>query len=256
MTDSFGARLRQERERQHITLAQLASVTKIKASLFEGLERDDVSRWPAGIFRRSFIRAYAEAIGLDAEAVCQEFVDRHPEPGERARPTNSRSKPASSTVTPSERPENETSEPTPALRLMLADSSWPFSTGRLLRRPGQRWRAMAWDLGSLLVLALTLFLVFDSFWMPLAVTSLCYYLGGMLILGNAPGVWLFASRPRKSAPDEAVAERYEAGRSSQWAEPFEGRLRPLDDDSPAALSLTSRAVAYPPVGIDGTRARA
>ncbi|MGE3512956.1 MAG: helix-turn-helix domain-containing protein, partial [Vicinamibacterales bacterium] len=79
MNDSFGARLRRQRERQHITLAQIAASTKIKASLFEELERDDVSRWPGGIFRRSFMRAYAEAIGLDPDVTCREFTEHFPE---------------------------------------------------------------------------------------------------------------------------------------------------------------------------------
>lgn len=80
MNESFGARLRRQRERQHITLGQIAASTKIQASLFEGLERNDVSRWPGGIFRRSFIRAYAEAIGLNPDQICREFLERFPEP--------------------------------------------------------------------------------------------------------------------------------------------------------------------------------
>src|SRR5687767_246058 len=52
MTDSFGARLRQRREQQDIALLTIAEQTKIKLSLLEALERDDVSQWPAGIFRR------------------------------------------------------------------------------------------------------------------------------------------------------------------------------------------------------------
>jgi hypothetical protein len=48
----------------------------------EGLERDDLSNWPAGIFRRSFIRAYAKAIGLEPETVVREFLDLYPDPAE------------------------------------------------------------------------------------------------------------------------------------------------------------------------------
>ncbi len=77
---SFGARLRSQRERRQVPLTVIAERTKIKASLLEGLERDDVAGWPRGIFRRSFIRAYAEAIGLPAEDVVREFLERHPEP--------------------------------------------------------------------------------------------------------------------------------------------------------------------------------
>ena len=44
MNDSFGTRLRAQRERQRIGLAAIAHSTKINVALFEALERDDVSR--------------------------------------------------------------------------------------------------------------------------------------------------------------------------------------------------------------------
>jgi hypothetical protein len=80
MRESFGARLRQRREDQQIALSAIAEQTKIKLSLLEGLERDDVSRWPSGIFRRAFVRAYAHAIALPPDDVVREFLDRHPDP--------------------------------------------------------------------------------------------------------------------------------------------------------------------------------
>jgi transcriptional regulator with XRE-family HTH domain len=80
MPESFGARLRQRRERQQIALASIAERTKINLSLLEALERDDVSHWPTGIFRRSFIRGYAQSIGLDPDDVIREFLELHPDP--------------------------------------------------------------------------------------------------------------------------------------------------------------------------------
>ena len=82
MAESFGARLRQQRERQQIALASIAEQTKISLSLLEGLERDDLLRWPTGIFRRAFIRAYAHAIGLEPDSVVREFLELHPDPVE------------------------------------------------------------------------------------------------------------------------------------------------------------------------------
>jgi len=82
MTESFGARLRQQRERQQIALTDIADRTKINRSLLEGLERDDLSNWPAGIFRRSFIRAYAQAIGLEPGSIVREFLELYPDPAE------------------------------------------------------------------------------------------------------------------------------------------------------------------------------
>ena len=81
---TFGPRLRQERERRQISLTSIAENTKISRSLLEALERDDVSRWPTGIFRRSFVRSYAQAIGLDPEEVVREFLERFPDPATAA----------------------------------------------------------------------------------------------------------------------------------------------------------------------------
>jgi transcriptional regulator with XRE-family HTH domain len=80
MRDSFGARLRRHREDRGVSLSAIAEQTKIKASLLEGLERDDISQWPAGIFRRAYVRAYAAAIGFDPDAAVREFVALQPDP--------------------------------------------------------------------------------------------------------------------------------------------------------------------------------
>src|SRR5882672_3013020 len=80
MPDSFGARLRERREQQQVALTTIAEQTKIKVSLLEALERDDVSHWPSGIFRRAFVRAYAHAIGLEPDVIVREFLDLYPDP--------------------------------------------------------------------------------------------------------------------------------------------------------------------------------
>lgn len=84
MSDSFGARLRQRREEQNVPLRAIAEQTKIKLSLLEGLERDDLSHWPSGIFRRAYVRSYAHAVGLNPDTVVREFLEAHPDPDEAA----------------------------------------------------------------------------------------------------------------------------------------------------------------------------
>ena len=69
---SFGARLRAQREQQQVSLTAISAATKIKVGLLEGLEADEVSHWPNGLFRRSYVRDYARAIGLDPEATVRE----------------------------------------------------------------------------------------------------------------------------------------------------------------------------------------
>ena len=76
--DAFGPRLRAERERRGISIDTIASVTKVGADLWEGLERNDFSRWPSGIFARAFVRDYARAISLDADEVVNEFCRLFP----------------------------------------------------------------------------------------------------------------------------------------------------------------------------------
>jgi transcriptional regulator with XRE-family HTH domain len=82
MPESFGARLRQRREERQIALTSIADETKIKLSLLEGLERDDVSHWPSGIFRKAYLRTYAHMIGLDPDETLREFLELYPEPGD------------------------------------------------------------------------------------------------------------------------------------------------------------------------------
>jgi transcriptional regulator with XRE-family HTH domain len=203
MIDSFGARLRRHRERQQITLVDVAARTKIKASLFDELERDDVSRWPAGIFRRSFVRAYAQTVGLDPEQLVRDFLEHFPD-GER-----------SAVEPPVENPFSSASA-TETLRLTLADTGGPFRSGRFLADTRRRWSAVGWDLGTLIGIAVTAFLTTHRFWMPLGIVALCYYLGGILVLGNTPGVWLFAPGLPDEMPGEAPVS------------PYRGRPRAVD----------------------------
>src|SRR5438874_4828140 len=76
--DTFGPRLRLERERRGIALKNIAAATKIKESLFAELERGDVSKWPQGIFRRAHLCAYVSAIGLPTQPILTEFLRLFP----------------------------------------------------------------------------------------------------------------------------------------------------------------------------------
>ena len=79
MDSTFGARLRQQREERQVTLATISTKTKIKLSLLEQLESDDLSAWPKGLFGRAYLRDYATTIGLDPETLVSEFLALHPE---------------------------------------------------------------------------------------------------------------------------------------------------------------------------------
>jgi transcriptional regulator with XRE-family HTH domain len=188
--EAFGNRLRCERERRHVTLSSISANTKISVSLLAALERGDVSRWPVGIYRRAFVRAYAQGVGLDADAVMKAFLERFPDPSEPAPPGNvdpaaSASKPA--TIDP-------------VVRVTLPAAVTPFTGGRMLPGIRRRLSAAACDAGVVVAIATAMFIVFGRFWAPLSATMLSYYLGGILLLGNTPGVCLLA--PAADLPEQ------------------------------------------------------
>jgi len=74
----IGAALRDARERQGLTLRQIAATTKISISVLEALEREDISRLPGGIFGRAFVRSYAQEVGLDPEEIIRRFIVQFP----------------------------------------------------------------------------------------------------------------------------------------------------------------------------------
>jgi hypothetical protein len=66
----------------------------------------------------------------------------------------------------------------------------------LLKRLPDRLAAVAFDAGFVVAIATSVFIASGAFWAPLAVAMLGYYFGGILLLGNTPGVCLRASGRR------------------------------------------------------------
>src|ERR1700730_3385491 len=82
--DVFGPNLRRMRMQRCITIEQIAAATKVSASLWSALERNDLSRWPTGIYARAYVRAYALEIGADPEVTVDEFCRSFPTGDRRA----------------------------------------------------------------------------------------------------------------------------------------------------------------------------
>jgi cytoskeletal protein RodZ len=62
----FGEGLRRAREARGMTVADVAEKTRIAPHHLEALERSDFDALPPGPFGRSYIRSYAEVLGIDA----------------------------------------------------------------------------------------------------------------------------------------------------------------------------------------------
>ena len=61
----LGERLRQAREEQGLSLADVEERTRIRTDLLDALENDDYARLPEIVYVRGFVRGYAAALGLD-----------------------------------------------------------------------------------------------------------------------------------------------------------------------------------------------
>ena len=83
----FVGRLRRHRERNLISLEEIANDTRIKRELLAALEQNDLSGWPRGVYARAWVRAYSSAIGLDAIDTVDEFCRLFPQGDRRAQPT-------------------------------------------------------------------------------------------------------------------------------------------------------------------------
>ena len=183
MSANFGAALRRAREQRKLSLSDVAARTKVRASLYAALERNDISHWPAGIFRRAFVRAYAETVGLDPDATVRDFLEHFPDP-----------EPA---------PAPQTARVTATEQLLAAKETMMGSVSDVqVRLPLQaRVLAAAWDLGAVVAISVSAFPIFGAFWIVLSLTAVLYFVISVLVLGTSPGVCLRAAR-------EAAVPRY------------------------------------------------
>lgn len=176
----FGGRLRAARERAGVSVETLADQTKIISSRIRALERNDLSTWPGGIFRRGFVRSYAERVGLDPDETVEAFLQAFPE---------------SDDVLPGKATPALAGDPT--LRLLLAEEAVGWRP--VLSRVG----AAVTDGMAPIVLALPSGLLggISLFWTMLAIFAVLYVSIGTLVLGTTPGLWMMqraTARPTRS----------------------------------------------------------
>jgi len=74
----FGDVLREARKACGVSLHEISNSTKISRATLKALECEDIGHLPGGIFTRSFVRSYADAVGLDPEETLRKFLERFP----------------------------------------------------------------------------------------------------------------------------------------------------------------------------------
>jgi helix-turn-helix protein len=76
----IGETLREARVRQRVNIEELEQSTKIRAKYLRALENEEFGLLPGPTYVKSFLRTYAEKLGLDAQLLVQEFRAQYEEP--------------------------------------------------------------------------------------------------------------------------------------------------------------------------------
>jgi cytoskeleton protein RodZ len=154
--ESLGEWLREEREARSVSIEEIASATKIVPRYLEALESDRLDLMPGGFFIKGIIRAYAGAVGLDAEEVLARYkaagllgggegakkAPRRPGPEAAPRASPIPPPPPEITLPSDEVPASESAAPAPiapvAAKLVFEEAPKPKLP------PESRKRILAW----------------------------------------------------------------------------------------------------------------
>jgi cytoskeleton protein RodZ len=74
---TIGETLRDARMRQRLDIADVEAKTKIRAKYLRALENEEFSMLPGPTFVKTFLRTYAEALGLDPHVLVEEYRSTH-----------------------------------------------------------------------------------------------------------------------------------------------------------------------------------
>lgn len=70
---SLGQQLKAEREKQHVSLEELAQTTRIPLRMLRSLENEQFEKLPGEVFVKGFLRSCARALGLPADHWADRF---------------------------------------------------------------------------------------------------------------------------------------------------------------------------------------
>src|SRR3954468_15561471 len=76
----IGETLREARMRRRIDMTEVAPATKIRGKYLRALENEEWDLLPGPTFVKSFLRTYAEYLGLDARLLVEEYRQRYERP--------------------------------------------------------------------------------------------------------------------------------------------------------------------------------
>jgi helix-turn-helix protein len=183
---TFGPRLRSERERRGIALETIVTVTKVAADLWEGLEKNDFSRWPTGLSARAFVRDYATAVGLDADEVVDEFCRLFPV-GDRRTARIIKAQAELIGHDPAVVVEDTALMPASGDRRAVAREKKAEARARRIRFAPRTVAALIDIACTVSIAALGPVVLGASFWTTLGATTLVYFTVATVFSGSSPG---------------------------------------------------------------------
>src|SRR5687768_9718618 len=74
---TIGETLREARMRRHLDIADVEERTKIRAKYLRALENEEFGMLPGPTFVKTFLRTYAEMLGLDPHVLVEEYRTGH-----------------------------------------------------------------------------------------------------------------------------------------------------------------------------------
>jgi cytoskeleton protein RodZ len=81
----IGAALKAARQGSGLSLDEISEITRVRARHLEAIESAQMELLPSRPFTIGYVRAYAQALGLDADATAARFRSEHPSPDDELR---------------------------------------------------------------------------------------------------------------------------------------------------------------------------
>ncbi len=74
---TIGQKLESARQAKGVSVSEAGQATKILSKFIEAMEADDFGALSAPVYAKSFIRMYAQYLGIDAQPLVEEYATQH-----------------------------------------------------------------------------------------------------------------------------------------------------------------------------------
>ncbi len=200
--EAFGPNLRRLRVQRGISLERISEATKVSPDFWVGLERNDFSRWPSGIYARAYVRAYAIEIGADPEVAVNEFCRWFPQGDRRAgRVVKEQAAIVGHDL-------QWTDDLAPGLNDRRAPAPAPITAGRSAAVTRlRRFTAAGADIAAIFAVSIVLKSLVQVGWLTaIAGIAAAYHTAALVAIGSSPAVWALETYLESRHPEARRAK--------------------------------------------------